>query len=249
MARYLILLILNLTIFNLSATNYYVHSEQGSDNNSGKHLDSPWKSRKKVNSTVFLPGDSIFFVSGGIWNGQLKPQGSGKAGNPIVISSYGDGPIRIIKGNGFTGKGVVSLYNQSHWVVSNLEITNHSNTYGDRRGVEVVADNYGVVTDIHLKNLRIHHIKGIPGNDTKAKRTAGIFIAVTDDSKKDTRFDDILIDGCTIHDVVNEGIVLNHEKFEFSGYPGEGTWEKRKFTNVTISNNVIYNISKNAMII
>ena len=249
MARYLILQLLILTIFKLNATNYYIHSEHGSDQNSGKQIDSPWKTLKKVNNTVFLPGDSVFFVSGGIWNGQLKPQGSGKAGKPIVISSYGHGLLPLIKGNGFTGEGVLSLYNQSHWLISNLEITNHSATYGDRRGVEVIAENYGLSSGIHFKNLKIHHIKGIPGNDSKAKRTTGIFIAVTDDSKKDTRFDDILIDGCTIHDVVNEGIVLNHEKFEFSGYPGEGTWDKRKFTNVTISNNVIYNISKNAMII
>lgn len=233
----------------LCAENYYIHSELGSDKNPGTRMDVPWKSIDKVNHTIFLPGDSILFASGGIWYGTLMPKGSGQPGSPIFISSYGKGSLPLIIGKGLTGQGVVRLYNQSFWKISNLEIINNAKEPGDRRGVEVIAENYGVIRGICLQNLSIHHIKGIPGNDSRAKRTAGIFIAVSDDRLKPTRFDDILIEGCSIHDVENEGIVLNHEKFEFSGYPGEGSWDSRKFTNVTIRNNVMYNISKNAMII
>ncbi|MGV8092348.1 MAG: right-handed parallel beta-helix repeat-containing protein [Mangrovibacterium sp.] len=249
LTQQLIVLSFWLTSLYGQAENYYIHSELGSDKNTGTRMDSPWKSIDKVNSTVFSPGDSLMFASDGVWVGPLKPKGSGHPAAPIVISSYGNGRLPLIIGKGITGQGVVCLYNQSYWEISNLEITNDTKEYDDRRGVEIIAENYGTARHIHIKNLRIHHIKGIPGNDSKAKRTAGIFISVTDDREKPTRFDNILIDGCTIHDVVNEGIVLNHEKFEFSGYPGEGSWDVRKFTNVSIRNNVIYNISKNAMII
>ena len=238
-----------ITSLALHAEKYYINSEIGSDENIGTSENSPWKSIQKVNRTTFLPGDSILFSCGGVWYEPLMPLGSGEFDAPIVISSYGSGYMPLFIGNGITDKGVVNLYNQSYWEISNLEITNDAPEYGNRKGVEIIAENYGVSKHIHLKNLRIHHIKGIPGNDSKAKRTAGIFIVVTDDKQKATRFDDILIEDCTIHDVLNQGIAFNNEGFETKGYPGEGQWSDQMFTSVVIRNNVIYNISKNAMII
>ena len=232
-----------------NATTYYVDCTTGSDNNTGTSPQKAWRSIKRVNEKPFLPGDSILFVTNGVWCDALQPQGSGTADKPIVISSFGNGDLPLLIGTGYTGKGVLSLFNQSYWEISNLELTNDAPTYGDRRGIEVKAANAGIVHHIYLKNLRIHHIKGLPGNGGDAKRTAGILITVTDDSERFTRFDDILIDGCIIYDVANEGIALNHEKFERNGYPGDDTWNMRKFTKVTVRNNVIYRITKNAMII
>ena len=54
------------------------------------------------------------------------PQGSGAEGRPVVLSAYGEGALPLIAGQGFTGAGVVSLRNQSHWVISDLELTNLS---------------------------------------------------------------------------------------------------------------------------
>ncbi len=233
----------------LQAKTYYIDSERGSDGNSGTSRTSPWKSTEQVNRTTFQPGDSVLFACHGVWYKPLMPKGSGTAEAPIVLSSYGSGYPPLFIGDGITSQGVIRLYNQSFWEITNLEITNDADDYGDRKGVEIVAENYGIARHIHLKNLRIHHIKGIPGNDARAKRTTGIFFVVRDDREKPTRFDDLLIEGCTIHDVINQGIVLNNERFETTGYPGEGAWEAQMFTRVVIRNNVIYNISKNAMII
>lgn len=232
-----------------NATTYYVNSSTGSDDNTGLSPRKAWKSVNQINGRTFLPGDSILFATDGVWLNPLQPKGSGTAEKPIVISSYGNGKLPLFIGKGDTGKGIVSLSNQSYWEISNLELINDAPTYGDRRGIEVKATNVGTIHHIHLKNLHIHHIKGLPGNGSDSKKTAGIYIAVTDDSEHFTRFDDILIDGCTIHDVANEGIALNHERFEKTGYPGDETWDMRKFTNVAIKNNVIYRIAKNAMII
>jgi hypothetical protein len=249
MRKYLTACLLVLLTTLVQATNYYVDSASGADHNSGTSKESPWKSMERVNKTHFLPGDSLLFACNGVWFGALMPGGSGTESRPIVISSFGAGHMPLIIGKNLSGKGVVCLRNQSYWEISNLEITNSGENYADRRGIEITAHNAGIICHIHLKNLRIHHIMGIPGNDSKAKRTAGIFIAVTDDREIPTRFDDLLIEGCTIYDIVNEGIVLSHEKFETSGYPGDETWEGRKFTRVSIRNNMIYRISKNAMII
>ena len=42
-----------------NATVYYVDSELGSDLNTGTSAEQPWQTLVKINSTTFLPGDSI----------------------------------------------------------------------------------------------------------------------------------------------------------------------------------------------
>ncbi|MCK5617256.1 coagulation factor 5/8 type domain-containing protein, partial [Candidatus Pacearchaeota archaeon] len=57
---------------------YYVDSWGGDDGRDGKSSVKAWRSLKNVNTTEFLPGDSILFKCNGIWSGQLWPKGSGK---------------------------------------------------------------------------------------------------------------------------------------------------------------------------
>ena len=226
---------------------YYVDSAAGDDGNDGRHPDRAWRSLERVNSWEFRPGDRILFKSGGYWTGVLKPQGSGVEGKPIIIDRYGEGSKPIIDGAGTLG-GAVVLHNQEYWELNNLEIMNDAPTPGDRRGIEITASNYGIVRHIHIKNMTIHDVKGIIGHEMDAKRTAGIYVATLDDTKVPTRFDDILIDGNTIYNIENQGIVTTNE-IKVNDYPGTEDWHKRKFTNVAIRNNTIYNISKNAVIV
>lgn len=225
----------------------YIDNINGDDGNPGTSPDQAWRSLEKVNSTEFAPGAAILFRAGGAWQGQLAPQGSGNARRSIIIDRYGEGSKPLIDGEGMTGEGVLRLYNQSHWEINNLEITNDAGEEGDRRGVEIKAGNYGVAEHIHLKNLHIHHIKGKVGNGLEAKRTAGIYIATVADDREDTRFHDILIEDCLIHHVDNQGIVTNHE-VKHSDYPGSEAWNRRRFTDVRIRGNTIHHISKNAVI-
>lgn len=226
----------------------YIDSENGDDRNDGSTPETAWSSLNKVNTMTFGPGAEIRLKAGSVWLGRLHPKGSGSQAEPIVIDSYGDGPRPLIDGNGMEGSGVVSLYNQEYWEINNLEIVNYGSEPGDRRGIEIKAENYGLVNHIYLKNLRIHHIKGIVGNGMDAKRTAGIFITTVDDRIKPTRYNDIRIEDCHIHHVDNQGIAISHE-VSVSDYPGEPAWEKRKLTNLVVRNNIIHHISKNAMII
>ncbi|HEY0670430.1 MAG TPA: hypothetical protein VGD22_19765 [Sphingobacteriaceae bacterium] len=226
----------------------YVSSEEGNDANSGISEHSAWRTLEKINNTTFGPGAKILLKAGSMWKGMISPKGSGSAGSPIIIDMYGKGPKPLIDGNGMVGKGVLSLYNQEYWEINNLELVNDAEYPGDRRGVEVKAANYGILNHIYLKNLDIHHIKGIVGNGDKEKRTAGIFITTVDDKIKPTRYNDILIEGCHIHHIQNQGIATSHESALYD-YPGEGKWDARKITNLRVRNNTIHHISKNAMII
>ncbi len=243
-----LILVPKIILANIVTSAVYVDSEYGNDNNSGVSEKEAWQSLEKVNSITFGPGAKIMFKSGGIWLGTLYPKGSGDHNHPIVIDKYGKGNKPLIDGNGIEGKGVVSLYNQEYWEINNLEITNNSDIPGDRRGVEIKAEDYGTINHIYLRNLHIHHIKGIIGNGHKEKRTAGIYITTVSDKIKATRYNDILIEGCHIHHVENQGIATSHESGVFD-YPEGEKWERRKLTNLNIRDNIIHHISKNAMII
>lgn len=249
MKKLLSIFLLSFLAVTAYCANYYIHSTNGNDNNSGASTSLAWKSLAKANAQTFQPGDSIFLASGEVWFENFNPKGSGALGRSIVVTSYGEGRKPLLVGVNAVGRGVVSLRNQSYWEISNLEIVNNGTNYADRRGVEILGVNGGLLQRIYLKNLHIHHVKGILGNELNAKRTAGIYFGVSDDSAVKTRFNDVLIENCTIHDIVNQGIAFSNDKFSGSMYPGEGTWIDRQFTNFTVRNNVIYNISKNAMII
>ena len=232
----------------VSATTYYIHAVSGLDSNPGVDPARPWKTLEKVNSTNFAPGDHILFSAGCCWNGKLHPKGSGVAGKPIIIDRYGDGAFPVIDGAGSTGDGVVYLYNQHYWEIRNLEITNNAPAGADRRGVMVGAANCGTIHHIYLKNLYIHHIKGIVGQSLKAKDTGAIGIFIEADNMKDTRFNDILIEGCRIQTIDNTGI-FTRSRAGGSNTPGESNWNRRRITNLRIRHNKINDIAKNAMII
>jgi len=68
---------------------YYV-STNGSDNYPGT-LSAPWKTVAKVNSSIFLPGDSILFRRGDIWREKLVISSSGTINRLITFGAYGNG--------------------------------------------------------------------------------------------------------------------------------------------------------------
>lgn len=170
----------------LSGT-YYVDALKGNDQYSGTSPEKAWKTFAAINSRVFGPGTKILLSSGGIWEGKLKPKGSGTAQHAIQIDRYGKGNLPLINGMGIEHEGVVYLYNQSYWEINHLEIINDAASPGDRRGVEINGANYGTINHIYLKNLIIHNIKGRRGHNAEEKKTAGIYITVSDDSITPTR--------------------------------------------------------------
>ncbi len=231
---------------NAFTDNFFIDLKNGNDLNNGHSQNQAWKNLGKINQTQFQPGDSIFFKSDGVWNGQLSPKGSGTSGKPIVISKYGAGQKPLLNGQGqlYT----VRLENQEYWEVTNLEITNYNknDSTSFKRGVWIGAENAGTIHHIRLLNLDIHLVNGnvARGDASASKDNGGIFFEISGD-KIPTNFDDILIEGCHISDVGRTGISL------------KSSWDKRTLnkntnwfpsTNVVIRNNTFERICGNGLI-
>ena len=190
----------NLPAVGHAGVTYYVDSAGGYDHNPGTSLGKPWRSLQKVNATVFAPGDTILFRSGSTWTGQLWPKGSGTEGQPIVIDKFGGEARPVINGAG-QAEDAVLLKNQEYWEVNNLEITNTGSGPNARRGVHLVAENYGDVHHVYLRNLDIHDVNG----SDQQKDNGGINYNCVGDLKP-SRFVDLRIEANHIHHVDRSGI-------------------------------------------
>src|SRR3954469_9904978 len=128
-----------------AAATFYVDATAGNDANAGTSSAAPWKSLAKVNATTFHAGDQVLLKAGQVWSGQLWPKGSGAAGSPIVLSSYGSGARPRIDGASRV-TSTVKLNDQQYWEIRNLEVTNTAPASG--------------TPGANLKDLRGIHISG-----------------------------------------------------------------------------------------
>lgn len=220
------------------AQTYYVDSTNGNDVNSGLSPKLAWKSLAKINATIFAAGDAILLKCGSIWQGQLLLKGEGTAQKPILLSSYGSGKKPVLNGNGKVDQ--VILLNQTEgWHIDNLEITNASNTVGNRTGILVRA--LGNTTQSHFQftRLYIHDIMGDYSFETKGKNTGGIGII----GGQATKFDDILIADCEIGNINRVGIFTNLTSAD------QAKRGNRPFTRLVIRNNKIHHCAGDGVIV
>lgn len=133
-------------------TIYYVDSEGGSDSNSGTSQDEAFQTLTKINSLTLGPGDQVLLKKGSVFESQgLHIQGSGSEGNPIIVSTYGEGDRPKINANGqgqwyedygkhldnqnHKWKGTVSsailLKDVEYIEISGLELTNDREAEGN----------------------------------------------------------------------------------------------------------------------
>jgi hypothetical protein len=80
------------------AATYYVSSSTGNDGNNGTSSETAWQTIAHVNGHTFLPGDSVLFKRGDVWNESLVPPSSGSSGNPITFDAYGTGAAPNLTG-------------------------------------------------------------------------------------------------------------------------------------------------------
>lgn len=186
-----------------SCSTYYINSNDGNDEYIGTSSNSAWKSLNRVNNHTFKPGDRLLFKSGTSYKGQLRPHGSGKDEKPIIIDIYDGNEKPRIDGEGLFPETLL-LYNVEYWELNNLEITNNGlNREAGRAGVRVVADNFGTVHHIHLKNLFVHDVNG--SNVKKDGGGTGIKWENYGEKVK-SRFDDLLIEKCHLIRTDRDGI-------------------------------------------
>ena len=216
--------------YSALATTYYVDNVKGSDGNSGTSVNKAWKSLAKVNNTIFSAGDRILLKAGGRWTGQLKFQGSGKAGNPIVVDQYGAGNKPQIHAEGMFLVAVL-LENGEYWEVNNLEITNSGKeVQSGGTGVLLSLNNFGSAHGIKLKNLYVHDING----DNKVRQRGGFGIHWS--AEGNSYFDGLLIEGCHL------------VRTDCNGIWGDGSKDSYH-QNVIIRNNLLEDIGGDGIVV
>jgi len=235
MRKWIVILMGLLTMGAYAQSAYYVDDVSGSDAHTGKSPGQAWKTFAPVNSTLFQPGDSVLFRRGGTWKGNLTPKGSGTPGKPIVISCYGKGPLPVLDAEGKTGPGekasyTIRLFNQHYWEFKYLKIRNYKpfekpEKYEDafsnsvKTGIYVEGRDAGVLRHIHFTGLEICDVNGA----MSTKDNGGIFMEVSRDEDslkwKPTRFDDVVLQDCYLHDV------------DRTGFSNFSVWKERNLTS------------------
>ena len=190
-------------VSRLSATEYYVDSENGSDQAVGTSPEAAWRTLAPVNDAVFRPGDKLLFKAGSRYAGQLKPVGRGTKEAPILIGMYGKGAKPRIDGEG-AFEATVYIYNTEYVTVENLEVTNTGKTAKPRRrGVKVHIKDFGTAHGITLRNLYIHDVNG---SIYKKKGGGGAVLWHNEGEKTKSRFDGLLIEDCHFKRCVRNGV-------------------------------------------
>jgi hypothetical protein len=202
---------------NAIGVTYYLDSRSGDDANSGMSVEKPWKSLEKLNSTTFMPGDTILLKNGSVWEGQLWPKGSGADGRPIRLGMYGRGVKPLIRGKGPVEDAVL-LKNQEYWELSDLEVVNEQSTGQPRRGVHLMVDNYGEAHHLVVRHMIVHDVKG----RDESKDNGGIIYSSVGE-KKPSRFVDLLIEDNEVYHADRNGISGWSDRWERSKwYPSLG---------------------------
>ena len=181
---------------------YYIDSAAGSNKNDGKSEKSAWKSFAALEGVTLKAGDVLYLK--GRFDEPLKFDGSGGADAPITVTSYG-GDKALVCGEG--ASSAVILRNQSHIVLSDLEITNdapNSSGTARRSGISVVADE-GVVRDITVRGCDVHDVSGTVLNP-QMYYNAGIYVKHLKRGDKENYFDGITIENCKLTDIKGVGI-------------------------------------------
>lgn len=219
-----------------ACTVYYV-SPSGSDSASGCSPTTAWQSLANVNATAFTAGNQILFQSGGIWNAELQPLGSGDPGSPIVVSSYDSGAAPIINGSG--APAAIQLTDVHDWTIQNLEIKNTASAVAYRAGFLAENDTATILHGIHLVNNLIDSVNSNWTNKSPQPSTSSAVSFDVTDGNTTANWDDVLISGNTIQHVdagaiyIGSHVGLNHDITA---------------TNVVIQNNAITDAGGNSIV-
>ena len=150
----------NAGVANAAGSDHFVDCS-ASTNGLGTQA-SPWNSLAQVNSLQFGPGERVLFKAGTTCVGQLTPSGSGAAGSPAVMTSYGSGAKPIIDGAGVVG-AVIKLLNVQQWQISGLEVQNAAASPAYRTGVLVENSSGTTLSGISITNMTVRDISGWSG--------------------------------------------------------------------------------------
>lgn len=103
---------------------FYANSSSTSTIEDGS-IVNPWKSISALNNATIemVPGDTVFLKSGAVFNGTINVSGSGNILNPIVYTSYTEGPRPIISTD---GEDIIIVRNRQYITINGLALTDRT---------------------------------------------------------------------------------------------------------------------------
>lgn len=183
-----------------SAETWHVDAVAGDDARSGLTPAEAWKSLSRIRDAPLKPGDNVLLVAGSVWREPLVLTRSGSAEAPITVTRLGKGPRPRID-TGDVAENAVEIRNADNIVLSDIEITNKGTGTAIRRGVFVNQVDFGVASNIVLRDLYIHDING-----TNARKDNGGIVFSAVGPRVPTRFEGITIERNLIWRVDRSGI-------------------------------------------
>ena len=198
-----------------SQSKTYFVSPDGNDRASGLSIKDAWKTLERVNQAVFQPGDKLLFKAGCVWNGQMRPQGSGEQGKPIIMTGYGGKERPVINFGKAEGAGI-RLENQSGWIIDNMEVTSGAQPELGigRQGIVVLARGENQkVEHIIIRNCFVHDIWGQlgPNGEYTGYNSCAILVQIQNPRGKteiNTALNDVLIERNRIERFDKCGIIV-----------------------------------------
>lgn len=170
---------------------FYV-SATGSDTNSGRTADRPWKTLGPVNDEELRPGDHVYLDPSATFTGSLRldADDAGDSENPVVISSTGSGRATIAPED---GPAIVVLD------TAGVEIRNLVLRGPDSPDEEEAEDGLRVVSnrtdDERLRGITVSGIE-----------SSGFRNGITVTATKRSGFEDVTISDSEVHDNINAGL-------------------------------------------
>ena len=178
-----------LDAISLFGASYYVDCGPGDDRADGRTPASAWRTLERVGQTEFAPGNALLLKRGSTCEGTLWPKGSGAAGKPITLGSYGSGPMPLV--DAAHQEAAIKLLNQHDWEIRGIEATG--------------STEYGVhVSGTGLARLRLADsvIHGVFSAGKMNAKTSGLVVF-------DGELEDVAVDGVTAYDTNRwAGIIL-----------------------------------------
>ncbi|CAF3570938.1 unnamed protein product [Rotaria sordida] len=203
-----------------AAQSYYV-TKSGNDKNLGTSQLQAWGTIQKAASQA-TPGSTVYIGPGTYYETvTIGVQGNARSG-PITFTSLISKTRPIISGARAKARSsdeilnLIYMENKSYLRFVNLELANLTHT--ECSGIRIV----GAGTQVELRNLLIHHIRG-------GGETGGAMAITVYNKDQRTSRSGLIIDNCTLHDcdpAWSEALTLNGNVEQFQ-----------------ITNNRVYNMN------
>jgi hypothetical protein len=150
---------------SVGAAQYYFSADGHDQSGEGTELQ-PWRTIGKFNSLDLEPGDSVLFRAGDTFNGSMRldsndtgMDSNGQLIAPIIVSSYGGGPLDRASIRSHPTDEALFAHNASGIELRNLEFFNGgTHASNDASGIQFLLDeNVGSGT-AHLSHIRIQNV-------------------------------------------------------------------------------------------